>query len=415
MGLAALNRARAAGLSDSQIKVLSAQQGIQFADQAAQSLGVPSNTQIQSSGNPLLNFMQPGSTAMGLSAVNRARAAGYSDQQIRELAARNNITLGESAAAALGGQAPSTPGAGSGSSGSTTPSTPVGPSPVAGAQQSYEQTLQSSASTGATSAAGAYQAAFQQSLQNYSTTGNAQQAYNTAANNTNTNTGPSAEFQAAYQNAVNSSTPSTNQQELANYQSAYSQALQGLSNQGATDADYKNYVTDYQTALNNATAANAQSQPTSYQTAYEEATKNQPSLSGNNEYMQMYNDLVKRTSEDYDKQISRYQEDLTKSQTEVNQARSERDAALERADQWEQRFNDDAAYASNEQLRGVRSGSSSTGSSSASTDLSSGRPAYSSSDQVSRRRAGVNVSSIRREPGDYEAAAGRGSTAASYV
>jgi bacterioferritin-associated ferredoxin len=465
MGLAALERARAAGLSDAQIKTLSAQQGIQFADQAAKSLGVPSNAQIQAAGNPLLNFMQPGSTVMGLSSVERARAAGYSDQQIKDLASKNGITFATKAAEALGTR---------GSSNAPALAAPS-PSPVPGAQQSYAQALQASGP----SEAERYQASFQNSLNNYSGNNNAQQEYQNAFNNMSAGSGAdqTAQFQNNYQNFVSNSAPSTNQAEFDNYKNAYNNAIQGLSNPATSNApsDYENYARDYQAALNNlntsstqpaapdyqqsytealkafnaanTTAANADNESYAqnyqnalgnydygvpkpsgpdYQQAYNQAIKdysadlNQTGLSGyqsayeaaaqkgvdnsaTNQYQQTYNDLLKRATEDYDKEISRYQQDLTSSRTELNKALSDRDEAVERAKQWESRFNDDAKYEADEQLRGVRTGRTSVGSSTASSgDLASGRSAYSSSAEVSRSgaraRPGVAVTSARRNP-----------------
>jgi uncharacterized membrane protein YgcG len=116
-----------------------------------------------------------------------------------------------------------------------------------------------------------------------------------------------------------------------------------------------------------------------------------------NEFQKAYDDLLKRTTEDFDQEVSRYQKDLGDSQTELSKARSERDEALERAKQWEARANDDASYAANEQLRGIRSGgySSGGGNSGGGGNLASGQSAYSAGGV----RSGSLTSGPRGRPG----------------
>lgn len=91
-GLTALNKARAAGLSDQQIQRQAAQAGLQLGPAASLSLGA----------NPTMHaFAQPGSYGFGASAVQRAQAAGMTNAQIRSNLADSGLTIGEEAAKIL--------------------------------------------------------------------------------------------------------------------------------------------------------------------------------------------------------------------------------------------------------------------------------------------------------------------------
>lgn len=91
-GLTALNKARAAGLSDQQIQRQAAQAGLQLGAAASLSLGA----------NPTMHaFAQPGSYGFGAGAVQRAQAAGMTNAQIRSNLADSGLTIGEEAAKIL--------------------------------------------------------------------------------------------------------------------------------------------------------------------------------------------------------------------------------------------------------------------------------------------------------------------------
>lgn len=113
LGLSAVERARQSGLSDTAIRQLAQQQNLTFGTAAAQSLGMPApaapapapapRPAPAPSPAPMTQFVGAQGTAggFGLEAVNRARAAGLSDAQIRQQAAAQGLTLGPAAAAAL--------------------------------------------------------------------------------------------------------------------------------------------------------------------------------------------------------------------------------------------------------------------------------------------------------------------------
>jgi len=97
MGLAAVDRARAAGLSDDEIRKFATLQGVHFGEKALNSLGL-SKFVLSNYGTGVVD----GVTAMGLAAVDRARAAGLSDAQIKIYAKLQNIFFGEKALVSLG-------------------------------------------------------------------------------------------------------------------------------------------------------------------------------------------------------------------------------------------------------------------------------------------------------------------------
>ena len=116
IGATALSEAKKAGLSDELIKDLAKQQGLNFGEGAASQLGVPSASQQArpaatsggGGGSPsnLSGFINLGgggnAGTLGLEAVNRARATGMSDAQIRQQAGSQGLGLGAAARAALG-------------------------------------------------------------------------------------------------------------------------------------------------------------------------------------------------------------------------------------------------------------------------------------------------------------------------
>lgn len=109
LGLAAVNRAKSAGLSDTQIRDLAEQQGLGFGAGAARRLGTLSASQRATSGRSsnvpnLSKFIGPGGNAgtLGLEALNAARSSGLSDTQIKRLASSQGLRFGAGARAALG-------------------------------------------------------------------------------------------------------------------------------------------------------------------------------------------------------------------------------------------------------------------------------------------------------------------------
>ena len=427
----AYEKARADGLTDDQIKAYAQQYGTGFQGWAAkkfvdpnttpspQASAQPSPQQSPSPGakaslppkpqsNPLAQFLDPASpNRIGLAALERARAAGYTDQQIQDLAAKNGLTFWGAAQQAINAKQRGGPGA--------VANVQPGPSPVPDAQKSYEAAIRNKAQTSGPSAADLYQSSFQNSLNNYSGGGNAQQNYESAVRNLSAGGGAdqTAQYQSNYEKAISNSSPSDNQQANSNYQSAYSEAIKNLStNAASSGSGYDNYAKEYQAAtgnfdygtsqpssggeyqkayeaaIKNYSVDAGQSAASGYQAAYEKAAKQPTGNASGTDYQGIYNDLLKRTSENYDKEIGRYQKDLTDSQSKLNQAISDRDAAVERAKAWETRFNDETNYAANEQLRGVRTGGSrNSGPSSEGADLASGRAAYSDSSAETRQGA----------------------------
>jgi azurin len=97
MGLAAVERARAAGLTDSDIIAYSKLQGIKFGEQALVSLGLNQYV-LKTHGAQDVN----GVLAMGLAAVERARAAGVMDSEIIAYSKLQGIKFGEQALVSLG-------------------------------------------------------------------------------------------------------------------------------------------------------------------------------------------------------------------------------------------------------------------------------------------------------------------------
>jgi hypothetical protein len=108
-GVAAVQRARAAGLSDAQIKQQVAAAGLTLGSAAAGALGVSSApapaaaSWTPSMSNPLSQFANPNTGGFGGAAIARAKSAGFSDADIRALIPGSGITgLGPQAATALG-------------------------------------------------------------------------------------------------------------------------------------------------------------------------------------------------------------------------------------------------------------------------------------------------------------------------
>ncbi len=91
-GLAALDRARATGMSDRQIHQQLAKSGLQIGPAASLSLGA----------NPTMHaFAQPGSSGFGAGALQRAQAAGMTNAEIRSNLADSGLTIGDKAAQVL--------------------------------------------------------------------------------------------------------------------------------------------------------------------------------------------------------------------------------------------------------------------------------------------------------------------------
>jgi hypothetical protein len=109
LGLSAVQQARQAGLSDPEIKTFATAQNLNFGPEAQRNLGLasapapaPAPAQSAPSVN-LSSFIGAGGTAgaLGLNAVNQARAQGLSDSQIRQMAAQQGLSLGSAAVASL--------------------------------------------------------------------------------------------------------------------------------------------------------------------------------------------------------------------------------------------------------------------------------------------------------------------------
>lgn len=100
IGLEALNRARTAGMSDELIKEFAKQQGVGFGEKAASQLGMPKVSDLNQYIGSAASGANPGT--LGLEAVNRARQAGLSDQQITSLASQQGLSFGSGAASQLG-------------------------------------------------------------------------------------------------------------------------------------------------------------------------------------------------------------------------------------------------------------------------------------------------------------------------
>jgi Ca2+-binding RTX toxin-like protein len=98
MGLAAVDRARASGLSDADIIRMASEQGLTFGDQAVLSL------RLNTGKYDLRSYIGPLGTAsfLGLAAVDRARQAGLSDFLIVELAKQQGLGFGDPAKQSLG-------------------------------------------------------------------------------------------------------------------------------------------------------------------------------------------------------------------------------------------------------------------------------------------------------------------------
>lgn len=97
MGLAAVDKARAAGVKDNEIIIYARLQGISFGELALNSLGLGKLVLRQYGGSPVEEF-----TAIGLAAVDKARAAGVKDADIIKYAKLQNIVFGEQALSSLG-------------------------------------------------------------------------------------------------------------------------------------------------------------------------------------------------------------------------------------------------------------------------------------------------------------------------
>ncbi|MEN9826591.1 MAG: hypothetical protein RI953_2336 [Pseudomonadota bacterium] len=97
MGLAAVERARAAGVKDSEIITYGKLQGVRFGVNALNSLGL-SKFVLSQYGTAVVD----GVTAMGLAAVERAKANGLSHDDIKAYAKLQDIFFGEKALALLG-------------------------------------------------------------------------------------------------------------------------------------------------------------------------------------------------------------------------------------------------------------------------------------------------------------------------
>lgn len=97
MGLAAVDRARAAGVKDSEIITYAKLQGISFGESALSSLGL-SKYILKTHGASSVE----GVMAIGLAGVDRARAAGVKDSEIISYAKLQGVYFGESALSSLG-------------------------------------------------------------------------------------------------------------------------------------------------------------------------------------------------------------------------------------------------------------------------------------------------------------------------
>ena len=112
LGSAAVERARAQGLSDEAIKSFATTQGLKFGQGAAQGLNIPAPKAQAYTGAPSAAYKEPGSLqqfvgglgttgALGASAVGRAMAGGLSASDIRRQAAQQSYTFGPAALAIL--------------------------------------------------------------------------------------------------------------------------------------------------------------------------------------------------------------------------------------------------------------------------------------------------------------------------
>jgi hypothetical protein len=98
MGVAALGRARASGLSDADIIGMAGEQGLTFGDQAVLSL------MLRTGKYGLRSYIGPLGidSLLGLAAVDRARQAGLSDFLMVELAKQQGLGFGDPAKQSLG-------------------------------------------------------------------------------------------------------------------------------------------------------------------------------------------------------------------------------------------------------------------------------------------------------------------------
>jgi hypothetical protein len=103
LGLSAVQQARQAGLSDPEIKTFATAQNLNFGPEAQRNLGLASAPAQSAPSVNLSSFIGAGGTAgaLGLNAVNQARAQGLSDSQIRQMAAQQGLSLGSAAVASL--------------------------------------------------------------------------------------------------------------------------------------------------------------------------------------------------------------------------------------------------------------------------------------------------------------------------
>jgi hypothetical protein len=97
MGLPALTRARAAGATDSEIITYAKLQGVYFGEQALNALRLGKFV-LSTHGTQIVN----GVNSMGLSAVNRARGAGLTDTEIKAYAKLKGVYFGVEALRSLG-------------------------------------------------------------------------------------------------------------------------------------------------------------------------------------------------------------------------------------------------------------------------------------------------------------------------
>jgi len=100
IGLEALDKARSSGMSDTLIKQLAKQQGVGFGLTASSQLGVAKVTDL----GQYIGGVGSNQGTLGLEAVKRARQAGLSDSQIRDLASQQGLSFGSGAATQLGVQ-----------------------------------------------------------------------------------------------------------------------------------------------------------------------------------------------------------------------------------------------------------------------------------------------------------------------
>lgn len=101
IGAMGVGRAQEYGYSPEEIKSKAQEEGLTFGEQAARGLGINTDVQSYTGG-----AATPG--AMGLAAVQKAQQAGLSDEAIRSLAQQQGLKFGEAAASALGAGAAQT-------------------------------------------------------------------------------------------------------------------------------------------------------------------------------------------------------------------------------------------------------------------------------------------------------------------